>query len=150
MINIATILSKLKEDFDKFVKSNGTDVRLKYYAGSISTSEWDDAQGFVQSGVDIWTSGVCLPVLNLQGSNEAVLIEQGKIKTSDKRFYLQGDISMNAPSQGAIKIGLGSPVIEEHSVIPAGIEKWPPIGKDYVYNKVFGRVLSTGSFIGEY
>ena len=147
---MANTLSKLKSDFTKFVKAEGTDLRLKYYTGSVANTDWDDAQVFVQSGADIWTSGVCLPILNVQGSHDAVLVEQGKIKTSDKRFYIQGEISMDAPAQGAIKIGLGSPILAEHSLIPDGVQAWPPLTGDIVYYKVFGRELSTGSFIGEY
>jgi len=142
--------NKLKSDFSKFVKAEGTDIRLKYYAGSVSTAGWDDQQAFVQSGVDVWTSGVCLPILSMKGSNDAILVEQGKIKTSDKRFYVQGAISMDAPAQGAIKIGLGSPTTVEHSLIPDGVQAWPPLTNDIVYYRAFGRELSTGSFIGEY
>lgn len=93
---------------------------------------------------------MCLPIMKLEGSNETVLVEQGKILSSDKRFYINGDVSLLAPSQGAIKIGLGSPVYEEHSLIPDGVQKWPPLGDVIVYQKVYGRVLPTGSFIGEY
>ena len=147
---MGTVLDKLKSDFTKFVNAEGTTLRLKYYAGSVSTAEWDDAQAFTQSGADVWTSGVCLPILNIQGSSEAVLVEQGKIKTEDKRFYIQGEVSLNAPSQGSIKIGLGSPIINEHSMIPDGVENWPPISGECVYKKLYGRILGTGSFSGEY
>lgn len=124
-------------------------VRFKYYAGSVVASDWDDAQAFTQSGVDMWYSGLALPVKNKWGSDEAVLMQQGKLTTSDKIIYVQGDANVTAPSGGAIKVGVGSPTTTEHFLINDGVQAWPPTGET-TYFKMWGRELPLGSFIGEF
>jgi len=141
----ADVYTDLRNNIDAIFQDH---VRLRFYTGSVSNSEWDDVQVLTQSGSDIYTSGLILPVRGLRGSNEAVLLEQGKIQTDDKRFYIKGNVSMAVPTDGAIKIGAGSPVVEEHFLLPDGIEAWPPTGT-IVYKKVFGRRLPLGSLTGE-
>ena len=123
-------------------------IRLKYYIGSVSNTDFDDAQIFTQSGTDVWTSGLVMPIKGIEGSHEAVLLQQGKIKTNDKQIFVAGDENLTSPAGGAIKIGVGSPVVNEHSIIPDGIIAYPDTG-EMVYKKIYCRTLSAGSFIGE-
>ena len=140
-----TTFSTLRTDFKKILEHN---IRIKFYTGSVSNTNWDDNQVLVQSGVDFWTSGLVLPITDINGSNEAILIEQGKLLSSDKRLYIPGDVDISTGADGAIKIGTGSPNFTEHSIIPNGVESWPPIG-DIVYKKLYIRVLPLGSLSGE-
>ena len=134
----------LQTDFKDIVEGYGVGVRFKYYTGSVASTEWDDAQVLSQSGTDIWTSGLAFPVTNVQGSNEAILLAQGKIELNDKKLFVPGDISTTP----IMKIGLGNTVSEEYFVVPDGVTCYPPFG-DMVYKKIFIRALIGGSFIGE-
>jgi len=135
-----SFMTSTREDL-KGVLEYGQQVRFRYYTGSISTDEYDDAQTLTKSGNDTWTSGLALPITNKFGSSEAFLIEQGKIKFEDKKLYVAGDIETSA----LMKIRIGS---EEHSIIPDGVTNWPSEG-DIVYKKLYCRTLPNGSLIGE-
>jgi len=138
------IYSQLQADAIKTINSYGTTTRIKYYTGSVSNADFDDAQVLSQSGSSVWTSGLMFPVKSVQGSFDAVLLEQGKIKTSDKKLFIAGNVATSE----TMKIGVGSPVSKEHSIIPDGIISYPPVG-NVVYKKIYMRELKTGSLAGE-
>lgn len=138
------IMLDLQNDFKNHILPNGIPVRIKHYTGSVSATDFDDAQVLSQSGTDVWTTGLVLPITSARGSFEALLLEQGKIKTGDKRIYIAGDVVTST----LMKIGVGSPVNDENSLIPDGITFYPPVG-DIVYKKIFARVLASGSLSGE-
>jgi len=125
--------------------SYGQQVRFKYFTiGYGAGSYYDDDASYSQSGADLWTSGLVMPITNTQGSEDAVLIEQGKLLSNDSKLYVGGDIN----TDGVIKIGLGSPVEYEYSVVGQGITNWKVNNTDII-KKIYIRRLTTGSFIGE-
>lgn len=123
----------------------GQQVRFKYY--SITTgagSYYDDNISLTQSGNDYWTSGVILPINGTRGSEDAVLIEQGKILTNDTKLYVRGEVQ----TSGIIKVGLGSPVGNEYSLLGEGVTNWS-VNETDILKKLFIRVLPLGSLTGE-
>jgi len=137
--------TQMQKDIESMLQHR---ARFKFYSGSVSANDYDDAHVLTQSGSDVWLSGLVLPVKDVFGSREAVLLQQGKITTADKRLYIKGTTTTVTPSPGALKIGLGSPIEGEYNIIPDGEEAWPPIG-DIVYKKLYIRALPNGSLIGE-
>ena len=123
-------------------------VRLKYYnVGYGAGSYYDDDIILTQSGVDLWTSGVILPITTQQGSSESILVEQGKLLTNDTKLYIDGRI----PTSGTIKIGLGSYANMsgcEYSLLGDGINQWN-VNDISILKKLYIRRLTNGSFIGE-
>ena len=123
-------------------------VRLKYYnVGYGAGSYYDDDIILTQSGVDLWTSGVILPITTQQGSSESILVEQGKLLTNDTKLYIEGSI----PTSGTIKIGLGSYANMsgcEYSLLGDGINQWN-VNDISILKKLYIRRLTNGSFIGE-
>jgi len=102
----------------------GMPIRIKYlnitYGGE---DYYDDDYTLTQSGNDIWTSGVTLPITNSsegRGSSEAVLLQQGKIFLNDMKLYIGGEVN----TSGNIRIGLGSPIQGEYSLLSEGVIKW--------------------------
>ena len=126
------------------ILSNGDQCRFRHFTGSVALAEWDDAQTLTKSGNDIYTSGVNLPINKIEGSADAILLEQGKVKQTDMKLYVAGTIETTP----IMKIGLGSPVGEEYSIVPNGIINLPPYGTP-AYKKLYLRFLPTGSLIGE-
>ena len=126
------------------ILSNGDQCRFRHFTGSVSATGWDDEQTLTKSGNDIYTSGVNLPFNRLEGSADAILLEQGKIKQTDLKLYVEGTIETTS----TMKIGLGSPVGEEYSVVPDGIINLPPYGTP-AYKKLYLRYLPLGSLSGE-
>jgi len=125
----------------------GQQLRIKYYdVGFGAGSYYDDDVTLTQSGVNYWASGVVLPVTNKQGSDDALLLEQGKIIKDDTKLYIHGYID----TSGTIKVGLGSYTNMsgcEYSIIE-GITKYD-VNAVGVLKKLFIRKLTNGSFIGE-
>ena len=140
-------VSELQADFNNLVNSRGQIIRIKYYTQTIlgAGSYYDDQISLSQSGSNLWTSGIIQSIGGKTSSDEALLMEQGKILMGDKRLYIAGSLST---SGAAIKIGLGSPPSEEYRITEAGVDSYSLMGAD-IYKKVFVRILTNGSIYGE-
>ena len=128
--------------------AEGEQVRFRYYTGSVSTNDYDDAQTLSQSGTDIWTSGILLPVSEkAQGYNPSAVgysQEQGKLKEADSILFIEGTVE----TTDTMKVGFGNPVDAEYSVIPKGVIAIPSHGTP-AFKKIFLEYLPTGSLTGE-
>jgi len=137
----------VKTDVKKII-NYGQPVRFKYYEPTIAGagSYYDDDVSLAQSGNDLWTSGLHFPISTTGrlSSSESILMQQGKILENDLRLYVEGGIQ----TSGIVKIGLGSPPINEYKIIEDGVQSWELNGSP-AYKKLFIRVLTNGSFIGE-
>ena len=122
----------------------GQKIRIKYYNSYYSDDSYDDDISLLQSGTDYWCSGVILPLNGERGSSDAVLLEQGRILNNDTKLYIQGDVS----TSGLIKIGLGSPIEGEFSLLSEGVSKWS-VNQTPILKKLYIRRLLTGSLMGE-
>ncbi len=123
-------------------------LRIKYYnVGYGAGSYYDDDVTLTQSGSDYWTSGVILPINGTRGSNDAILLEQGKVTTNDTKLYIDGSIN----TSGVIKIGLGSYTNMsgcEYSLLAEGVTEWD-VNQVSILKKLYLRLLTNGSLIGE-
>lgn len=138
-----TLVSDFQTGVNEALKF-GQLCRIKYY-NTIEIGEYyDDDIKLTQSGNDLWLSGVILPIQNTRGSNDAILLEQGKVLTNDTKLYIEGSIN----TSGVIKIGLGSPIDGEYSLLSEGVTKWA-VNETPVLKKLYIRKLLTGSLIGE-
>ena len=124
---------------------NGVPVRVKLYTASGASASYDDEVVWTQSGTSAWTSGLPFPVGGPRSSNEAILIQQGRLLASDKKIYFLGTVGLSGE---AVKVGIGSPTPVEHYVIPDGVQTYQ-IQNENVYKMAYIRTLSNGSFQGE-
>lgn len=119
--------------------------RIKYYNVSYGAgSYYDDDISLTQSGTDLWISGVVLPINNSRGSNDAILLQQGRVLDNDTKIYIEGSIN----TSGIIKIGLGSPISNEYSLLSDGVIKYT-VNQVDILKKLYIRRLPTGSLVGE-
>ena len=123
----------------------GQQVRFRYFNIVDIGEYYDDDIRLTQSGNDLWTSGVILPIQGERGSNDAVLLEQGKILMNDTKLYIAGSIS----TSGTWKVGLGSPIDGEYALLSEGVSKWN-VNQTAILKKLYIRKLLTGSLTGEY
>lgn len=147
-----TELQQVQNDFASELNKRGEIIRLRYFTSTIGGggSYYDDDVSLSRSGTDFYTSGM---VQNLQTSagrfrsNEALLVEQGRLKETDLKVYLAGTISL---SGAVLRIGRGgSPPTTEYRVVDEGVVSYPFNGGT-AYHKVFIRQLTgTGSLYGE-
>ena len=144
-----TFQSEVYKSFDNLINNYGERVRFKYYTvGYGAGSYYDDDVTLTQYGSDLWISGIVQPINSTSNSQEALLLEQGKILLDDKKLYVNG--SANTSGLGPIKIGMaGSPPTNEYQILGDGqVIEWSITGSP-VYKKVYIRALNSGSFIGE-
>ena len=135
--------SEARKDFEE-VLAYGQPSRIKYYDTSYGAgSYYDDDVTLTLSGTT-WITGLVQPVTAGRGSSEAVLVQQGQLLTNDSKIYVTGTVD----TSGIIKIGLGSPSINEYSVVGDGITSWN-INGEIIYKKIFVRLLTNGSLVGE-
>lgn len=143
-------VNELRTDFDNQVNSRGQIFRIKRYTEVIGGggSYYDDDVALTHmTGSDTWSSGLVQNVGTASPfkSNEAFLLEQGKLLAGDKKIYVAGSHDF---SGAAFKIGLGSPPTDEYRVIDDGIIAYPLMGSN-IYQKLFIRILTNGSLTGE-
>jgi len=139
------VYNDLQKKISQILK-HGEVVKLRYFAGSVSDTDFDDAQVLVQSGNDIYTSGIVFALndKDISSSYNPIISEKGKLTETDKKLYIKGDVV----TTDTMRIGIGSPDYIWHSVIPNGIKAQPPTGT-IVYKKIYIRELPLGSLSGE-
>ena len=139
--------SEVRTDVDE-VLSNGAPVRFRYFNVSGADSGYDDDVTLTQSGSDFWTSGLWQPITTRDArySQEAVLMEQGRLKEGDIKVYVQGSVDVS----GLWRLGIGSanPPSEEYSIVDGGIKTWK-LQDSAIYHTLYVRLLTTGSLLGE-
>ena len=140
----------LKEDLSngmmKIIETAGTPMRIQYFtqtAGSV----WDDDTTLAQSGTDLWTSGVVLPINAHFGQSEGLLVEQGKLLSNDQKLYMHGSV-LSVGSEFKFKVGMGSPIGGEYSLVGPAIIA-PEVESTPIYRKVYIRRLTNGSLVGQ-
>lgn len=139
-----TVSERLATGFLSTINTIGIPVRIQYFEGT-NGSVYDEPDTPTQSGTDLWISGAVFPIKSTEGSEDAVLLEQGKLQDKDKKLYVNGSIDFAGVYQ-TCKVQLGSPTGEIYSTIPLG-GKAPEVSGDKIYKKQYIRYLgTTGSF----
>jgi len=138
-----TIASKLLTGIGSLLEEAGKQVRINYF-NIVPDSVYDDVATLLPSG-NFWTSGIVLPIMANKGSTESILMEQGKLISSDQMLYLQGSIPLIG-SELTVKIDVGSPPVESFTLMGEVIA--PEVSNQQIYKKAYIRRL-TGSMIGE-
>ena len=130
-------------EISQTIKEFGELCRLKYYSYSFSGADFDSA--FLSaSGNALWIYGF---IQNINRPNDFEYLAQGRIQQSDSKLYVCGSLDLT-PTNGQIKIGIGSPIKMEYYTLQQGCSVYSLNGSD-IYTKSFIRVLNNGSFINE-
>lgn len=127
----------------------GERVRFRYYTVSGADTGYDDDIAHLPSGTGVNISGVMVsgmiqPVTNKFGTQDALLLQQGLIKSNDIKIYVDGTVN----TSGAFKMGLGSPNYSEYIMASGGIIPHYITGS-VVYKTIYAQSLPTGSLRGE-
>ena len=134
---------KLVQALNKSMSLAGQQIRVRYYT-TVFDDVYDEAIELIQSGTNLWTSGLVMPIRGKEGSTESLLLNQGKLIDSDKKMYVNGSLVFTG-STLLVDVQLGSPTGDLYTTIPDGGEMWEAEGIP-VYKKLFIRRL-TGSLI---
>ena len=131
---------KLSAGYQKILDRAGTRIRVQYFT-QVEDEVYDDASILVQSGGDLWTSGVIFPLSNQPGHSDSILLEQGKLINSDSRLYLHGSLLLTG-SELSVKITVGSPagVDTNYLVMTPGMTSYQ-VSNIPVYKVVYIRKI---------
>ena len=130
-----TVYGKLRNGIDKLMKYSGYTSLVKVITYTIPTGSYDDYTVQSVTGSQ-YISGLIFPVRASQGSEEALLLEQGKIQTKDKVLYT-GSFSIS----GNLLFDIQG---DKYAIIPNGIHTWTSAGST-IYNKIYLRYATAGS-----
>ena len=125
----------LTNGLDFLMTTAGLSTSVNFIAFTIGSTSYDDTTTQTVAGSSI-ISGLLLPITSSQGSTEALLLEQGKILTTDKVLFT-GSVN----TSGNLLIGING---KKYSIIPDGIYTYDVAGSN-IYNKFFLRQSITGS-----
>lgn len=146
-----TIKDTLSAGFANIVGKAGKPIRIRYFS-QVAGSVWDDEVTLTEvTGSEVWTSGIVMPLSNKYGSEDVILVEQGKLSNQDQKLYVNGSLDFTGVgSNFKVKVGMtGSPTqTDNYTIIPQGGIPYEAEGTQ-IYKKVYIRQLTNGSFIGE-
>ncbi len=144
------VANNLQKGFDNLLKQAGRQVMIRYFSGAVD-SVYDDELDLVISGAEFFGSAVVMPLSNRRGSEDSILLEQGKLQDGDMKIYVSGN-TLFTGSDHMAKVFLGSKTllatVPSYSLVDTGTYA-PQVEGINVYKRAFIRLLPTGSFIGE-
>lgn len=142
---------KLSAGFANIVSKAGKPIRVRYYS-QVAGSVWDDEVTLTEvTGSEVWTSGVVMPLGKKWGSEDVLLMEQGKLSNQDQKLYVNGSLDFTGVGSNLkVKIGMnGSPTqTDNYTMIPFGGIPYEVEGTQ-IHKRVYIRKLTNGSLIGE-
>lgn len=133
----------LRTSFGEALKF-GHPIRIRYFTQTFPTGSVDSEVVLTQSGTDVYGTGVTQPIKTSRGTSIALLMEQGKLLDTDQILYVDNTVNLS----GTLKLGIGSPVSYDNTIIPDGATAWNITGSE-IYKKVIIRRLIGGSLYGE-
>ena len=105
-----TLQTRLSDALNSLITKGGTQIRVQYFTSTIG-SVYDDDVTWTQSGNNLWTSGLVIPLSRQQNSSDSILLEQGKLIENDKKLYIHGSLVFTG-SEMTVSIRIGSPGTE--------------------------------------
>jgi len=134
----------VSDGLNHITRLTGRPLRIRYYTEGIG-SVWDDERTLSKSGADIYISGTIHKIDATRGSEDQVLLEQGRIKYDDTIFYINGSINTTSGARVfTLSISGNSANERVYREITPGIIM-PQFFGTNVYKKVYGRLLPNGS-----
>jgi len=122
-------------------KVTGEPIRFRYYTEGIG-SVWDDERTLTKSGNDFYISGTFLEINTTKGSDDSVLLEQGRIKHGDTKLIISGGILTTSGALVFTASKSGADIVYEEIEIGGHA---PSYYGQNAYKIIYMRQLQTGS-----
>ena len=129
------IKTQLDNGLNYIMKLGGLSTTVNIIEYTFDSGSYDDFTTQTVIGSQV-VSGLVFPIKSTQGSNEAMLLSEGKLLTQDKILYT-GSVNVSGNQLIDIKG-------DKYTVIPDGIHTWE-VGGETIYNKMYLRHTTTGS-----
>jgi len=122
-------------------KNAGKTLLLRYYTETVG-SVWDDDRTLTRSGTDLYVSGIVENIDSTLGGDDHVLLEEGRIRFDDTKFFVAGSIDTTSGVK-AFTLTISGVDDVFHAITPGVIK--PQFLGDSVYKKIYGRLIPGGS-----
>lgn len=146
-----TIQSRLTAGMVSILANAGKPIHVRYFS-EIPGSVWDDEVTLTElTGSTVWTSGLVFPLNTKHGSEDVVLVEQGKLSMEDQKLFTNGSLNYTGTGSNlSVIISMtGSPVgLDNYTLINDGAVVYEVEGVE-IYKKAYIRKLTNGSLIGQ-
>ena len=126
---------------DHQINLAGNVLRVRYYTETIG-SVWDDERTITKSGNDLYISGTIHKIDAMRGSEDQVLLEQGRIAYNDTKFFINGSVQTTSGIR-IFTIGISGIDQVFREITPGAII--PQFAGTNVYKKIYGRLIPNGS-----
>ena len=143
--------TNIQSDFQSVIDDIGQPIIVTYFTVTYDSDEEDDEPDtFVQSGADVYASGIIQPVKferrqTPTDTQTNTLLQQGLITMSDKILYIPSGTNLNEVDDLKIQIRIGSPSRDNFSILPNSVSVPTEVDGIFVYQKAYIRRLTTGS-----
>ncbi len=137
--------TELRDDFDRFVTEYGNIIRIKHYSSSTSGGTYDDVV-YLTGSTESYCFGQHSNLNKALAGIDNKFFEQGLISFNDSVVYVPGSVVISEYT----KIAIGSPPNgTEYEIVPDIGRKKYEIGSTAVYQQLFVRIITNGSWINE-
>ena len=136
--------SGLRADVKTLMESYGTPITIKYYtATTYSGTSYDEEYYFVASGTTI-SGAAIVQALNSSkmAGGDVKYMEQGLLRSDDKKMFVHGSISITTHS--LITIGNNG---SQYTILPQGVVPHEISGVN-IYQTAYIRQYTGGSYYG--
>ena len=124
----------------------GNLLRVRYYTETIQGggSVWDNtnASSFAKSGTDLYVSGLILKMDSTNGSEDQILLEQGRIKYDDTKIFVNGSVQTTSGAR-VVTFTISGADRVYREITPGVI--MPQYFATDIYKKFYGRLVPGGS-----
>jgi len=125
----------LQKGVDKILSVGGMTTDVNVISYTFASGSYDDNMTQTITGSKT-IAALVFPVRSSEGSEEALLLQQGKLLTKDKILYTG---SFN--SSGNLLFDINN---DKYAIIPDGIHQWNAANTE-IYNKLYLRHILAGS-----
>lgn len=134
----------LTDGFNYMNRVGGRPLRIRYYTEFLG-GIYDDDRTLTQSGNDLFTSGVIQEINTEKGSDDAVLMQEGRLKYGDRKVFIGSQIQTSSGARVlTIALSGASSVEVVYRDITLGVHSGEFFGQD-VWKKVYLRQTDGGS-----
>jgi len=99
-----SIWTDLESDFRDFVNENGMKILIQNYKQTFHAGSYDES-AWSASGTVVGGSCFFMPVSLRAGGDEAQLIQQGKLTSSDRKAYIPSGLEINERADIVVDAG---------------------------------------------
>ena len=132
------------DGFNYLNRVAGRPLRIRYYTETIG-SVWDDERTLAKSGNDLYASGILQEINTAKGSDDAFLLEEGRLKYGDSKVYVGSSIETTSGAKVFTVALSGNSATEVvYREISPGMHS-PEYAGNNIWKVVYLRQLTLGS-----